>query len=395
MSRKAHLTTKPGSCRRRAWFGAAAAWLLSGPVAADGGALAQAVGEIAGGSVPVGMGTRVVGHSRSGPIATPGNVQQVGQAVQRNVINALNKAGQAVQGEILRQTAAQIQTLDASLKSLRELLVQFGAAQRRAHNEDEFGHRARAPAGCSSGALSRAVSESAARSRQAHREARAAIQKHNRSGDSAVDRIDDIAATDPELIDAQSLLSPDEENLEQARKLIAVMTNPVPLEEPDEGLEDTVSGRKVVAVRHLKRARLAVAQDTMAEIQSEGIRSGGELARRVAEMWGELGLPGRPAGMDEQGRISYAGALRALAHARLESGAWATGPEGIASRTTKGVQVDIALMNAALLAIAERTLEYQRRTAWLLAQLVAQQAVHEAQADMERFDAETGLSKKQ
>ena len=348
---------------------------------------------VGGGSVSGLQGTRVWGHSRSGPIATPQAVASAANQVIRQVGNSVEETGKTLRGGQAEGTAAIVESLDAVNRSARDVEVQSHAATARNKAEDQFGSQSTSYNPCADTETARGNAVAGVRAEVIQGTLNQGTQLYNQSGKSVRDVYRDMIDLEGADKSAESLFEPrNGEEASSATTFVRMITNPVPEAEFPESLKDTPEGRQYEAFRNVKHASLATPQYTLNRIQSQTAPFENERLRQVLEShWAASGMPEnlRARGVNDEGKVSFDSSLSAFSRMRYENQDYILNPEsGKYAQNEVGLLRDQNVMLALMLVQLDEIRIYTQLNAAMTAQSTAQEVAWEYQGVFNRLRGE-------
>lgn len=319
-----------------------------------------------GQSAPVSGGTMVGGECYSGPIATPGDVSSAADWVTATLDQTIKYVGTVLEDKIVTQTKLQKEMHENEMKTLRDLLVGFGAAQERARAQDQFGELSRPNMACDGQELGAGiqVGKKAEKLVAADYLTRSAI--HNLGIDQKNEQLSRqwLNSLEEQRLSAESLMPTTgafktDEDLKAARDLTFVLTNPYP--SPAKA-PTSAAASAYEAQRRLKQARLALPQKALSEIVAARAPVI-ELGAWAKDTWEKAGGEGEPMGV-VNGKISATGLIDLLVDARFGNPNWY---DSLNEMNSLGLQREQLHLQVA-------QMEMMRRTMRMLEMLVALEA---------------------
>lgn len=319
-------------------------------------------------AAPVSGGTYVVGKCSSGAIATPSDVAMAADWTASTISQAILKVGQALQGEVAKQTETMIKLDEAAGERLRQFLIEFGTAQHRADAQRVYGAQSRPSMGCEGRELGAGAMVGKKAERLVSSDYSSRFKTHNAEVRNVHQSEAWIKAVKDENLSIEKFMPTygtykNSEELQAARDLGILLTNPYPTSALQGAEKNTREGAAYEARRKLKEARLLLPQKVMSDVAA--YRSPlMELGAWLLEMWQKAGGSGQPDGIVD-GKISPNTMIDMLVDVRFANPNWY---DNTLSMNDVALQRESLHMQAVQLEIARRQMRYLEMIASLLAQ---------------------------
>ena len=329
------------------------------------------------GAMVYGGGTCVV-STIGGPIASAISVEQISEQIttmQSSISSTLNRMGAALDSA-QNSTASVIESEFKNQNNvLRQYAINARAGQIKAQTAIDEAPAQQAQNSCDSPGLAAGIQVGAQTNRDLTGRLTQSALAHDtgfsRSTDAtaAVLAAPDAAFGPPAIFPQAGSMTPAQFGV--ARQWLSVTTAPSPLPALPAGETQTASGERYAAAVRVDAARLAVPQETLAEIASmhaASIATGTWTSDTWAAMTDNSKAP--PSGVVD-GKISDAALTNLMVDSRYANPSWYA---GIATKNQVGLLREIALLDAVRAHIEVTQLRLTERIASMLAQTTSEKA---------------------
>lgn len=319
-------------------------------------------------AAPVSGGTYVTGKCSSGAIATPSDVAMAADWTASTIAQSILKVGQALQGEVAKQTATIMKLDEAASERFRQYLVEFGAAQARTDAQRMYGEQSRPSMGCEGRELGAGIMVGKKAEKLIAADYYNRFKTHNGEKRSVHQSDNWLKSLKEDSISAEKLMPTygtyrDAAEQQAARDLGLLLTNPYPSPPLQGGELNTREGAAYEARRKLKEARLVLPQKAMADIAAYRSPTM-ELGAWMMDMWRKAGGQGQPMGIVD-GKISANALLDMLVDVRFANANWY---DNVLAMNEVGLQREAIQMQALQLEMMRRQMRSLEQIAALLAQ---------------------------
>ena len=332
---------------------------------------------IGSGAMVLGGGTCAV-YTEGGPIATAVSVEQVSQQIsmmQSSISSTLNRMGAAL-NSAQNSTASVIESEFKNQNNvLRQYMINARAGQIKAQAAIDEAPAQQGQQSCDSPGLAAGIQVGA----QTNRDLTSRLTQSALAHDTGFSRSTDATAAvlaAPSAAFGPPAIFPQSGSMTQAqfgvaRQWLSVTTAPAPLPALPSDETQTASGMRYAAAVRVDAARLAVPQETLAEIASmhaASIATGAWTSDTWAAMTGNSKAP--PTGVVD-GKISDAALTSLMVNSRYANPSWYA---AIATKNNVGLLREIALLDAVRAHIEVTQMRLTERIASMLAQTTSEKA---------------------